>query len=621
MMIGHNGGPRVLVTEGDSITSSVVGYAVNYPATASPPVVFTNRAVSGSCIDAGSPDLAERASVDDALKQGGLNILSVLIGANDLGIYNLSAATYETAFTTWLNARVAAGWIVVVQTITASDPTQHASLEASRGAANTWIKAQEGVLYDYLVDYTPTIMDLQATAQNLTYYASDGIHPTAAGHSILLGTFGPVINAITGAKVRTPIIALAAGSYTADQTTTITTTTSGASIYYTLDGSTPTQSSTLYTGAVTISASETLTAKAFKSGCVASNTASAAYTLTAATPTFSPAPGSYSATQSVTLSCATAGVSIYYTTDGSTPTTGSTLYTGAISVAASETIKALAVKAGITNSSVASGAYSIVTFITATGGTITTDGNYKVHTLVNGNTFTITSGSGSVDYLMAGGGGGGGTVMGGGGSGGEVITGTDTLSAGSYAATVGAGGVGSSTRNTPGADGTDTTWNSHTARKGRGGGSFNSGVGTAGVNGGGSGYNASVGGTGSNHSGGAAVYGGGGGAGQGADGQAAFFTTGSHAGNGGDGISNSITGTATYYGGGGSGGGASGGGFTVAAGTGGQGGGATGATGHTKSPNGTDGKGGGGGGGGYDGADGAGGDGGKGTVIVRYQFQ
>ena len=61
-----------------------------------------------------------------------------------------------------------------------------------------------------------------------------------------------------------------------------------------------------------------------------------------AAPTFSPSAGSYNNTQSVTLSCATTGATIYYTTDGSTPTSSSTPYNGAISVSSSKTIRAIA---------------------------------------------------------------------------------------------------------------------------------------------------------------------------------------------------------------------------------------------------------------------------------------
>ena len=77
-------------------------------------------------------------------------------------------------------------------------------------------------------------------------------------------------------------------------------------------------------------------------------------------PTFSPAAGTYTSAQSVTLSTTTAGASIRYTTDGSTPTSATgTLYSGPVSVAASLTVKAIAYKSGSTDSAVTSAAYTI----------------------------------------------------------------------------------------------------------------------------------------------------------------------------------------------------------------------------------------------------------------------
>ena len=81
--------------------------------------------------------------------------------------------------------------------------------------------------------------------------------------------------------------------------------------------------------------------------------------ISVATPTFSPESGTYTSAQSVTITCATDGATIYYTTDGSTPTTNSTQYTGAITVDQSMTIKAIAVKTGLPNSSVAEAIYTI----------------------------------------------------------------------------------------------------------------------------------------------------------------------------------------------------------------------------------------------------------------------
>ena len=54
--------------------------------------------------------------------------------------------------------------------------------------------------------------------------------------------------------------------------------------------------------------------------------------------------------QTVTISDWTAGATIYYTTDGTTPTTSSTLYTGQVTVSATETLEAIATAAGFANS-------------------------------------------------------------------------------------------------------------------------------------------------------------------------------------------------------------------------------------------------------------------------------
>ncbi|MEU3462796.1 chitobiase/beta-hexosaminidase C-terminal domain-containing protein [Streptomyces sp. NPDC006733] len=80
---------------------------------------------------------------------------------------------------------------------------------------------------------------------------------------------------------------------------------------------------------------------------------------TVATPTFNPAGGNYTSAQSVTIADATAGASIHYTRDGSTPTASSPLYSAPISVTATTTVKAVAVKSGLGDSAVASATYTI----------------------------------------------------------------------------------------------------------------------------------------------------------------------------------------------------------------------------------------------------------------------
>jgi hypothetical protein len=79
----------------------------------------------------------------------------------------------------------------------------------------------------------------------------------------------------------------------------------------------------------------------------------------AAAPSFNPPAGTYTGSQTVKITDATAGASIYYTTDGSAPTTGSNAYGGAITVSATETVKAIAVATGFSESPVASATYTI----------------------------------------------------------------------------------------------------------------------------------------------------------------------------------------------------------------------------------------------------------------------
>jgi N-acetylneuraminic acid mutarotase len=152
----------------------------------------------------------------------------------------------------------------------------------------------------------------------------------------------------------TPTFSVATGTYSGPQTVTISDTTNGATIYYTLDGSTPTRSSTWFnsSGTLTVAYSETIKAMAVASDCYDSAVASAIYTMSAqvAPPTFSPPAGTYTSSQTVSISDASPNVYIYYTTDGTTPTSNSpnapVFILPAIRVMASETIEAIAVAYG-----------------------------------------------------------------------------------------------------------------------------------------------------------------------------------------------------------------------------------------------------------------------------------
>ena len=79
----------------------------------------------------------------------------------------------------------------------------------------------------------------------------------------------------------------------------------------------------------------------------------------AATPTFSPAAGTYTGTQTVAMASTTSGATIFYTINGSTPTTSSPVYSTPISVAMSQTVQAIATASGFSQSAVGSASYVI----------------------------------------------------------------------------------------------------------------------------------------------------------------------------------------------------------------------------------------------------------------------
>lgn len=169
--------------------------------------------------------------------------------------------------------------------------------------------------------------------------------------------------------VATPVFSPLTGAYGAAQSVTITTTTPGAVIYYTIDGSLPGVGSLVYTAPFTVADNRVVKAIGIRAGFLDSAVATATYNIRVATPVAAPAAGSYTGSQAVTLTTVTPGASIRYTVDGSTPTdvTG-TLYSGPVTIAASATLKAVAFKAGMDNSTVLTQVYSITpTFLVRWG--------------------------------------------------------------------------------------------------------------------------------------------------------------------------------------------------------------------------------------------------------------
>lgn len=170
-------------------------------------------------------------------------------------------------------------------------------------------------------------------------------------------------------RVDIPVASPAGGSITTATTITLSSATPGSSIYYTVDGTIPTASSTLYSGPFTLTAGTVVVnAIAIAPGMDDSKVLSETYTVAgsttqAAIPVATPPGGNYGAAQSVSLASATSGATIYYTDDGSTPTSASNVFTTgtpiSVPAAATTNIKAIAIATGYTDSPIMDETYII----------------------------------------------------------------------------------------------------------------------------------------------------------------------------------------------------------------------------------------------------------------------
>jgi hypothetical protein len=265
----------------------------------------------------------------------------------------------------------------------------------------------------YQFDQTVTISD--STPEAVIYYTTDGTTPTI--HSTVYT--GPIavntpetIQAIAAASgysyspaasatyafnrppAATPVIVPGSGSYSTAQSVTIADTTPKATIYYTTDGSTPTTSSPVYAGPITVDPPATVKAIAVADEYTTSAVATATYTHpVVATPVISPVSGSYPDPLSISITDTTPGATIYYTTDGTTPTTSSSVYNGPISISFSATIQAFAVEGGYTTSDTAKAVYTVIQPTPGINDVspITFTPNSAFTATVNGSNFVSTS--------------------------------------------------------------------------------------------------------------------------------------------------------------------------------------------------------------------------------------
>ena len=197
-------------------------------------------------------------------------------------------------------------------------------------------------------------------------------------------------------QVEAPSFSPVPGEYDSAQTVTISTITGGATIRYTTDGSTPSETNgTVGTTVIINQPNTVLKAIAYEAGMTDSPISCGTYAINVATPSFSPGPGNFTTAQTVTISTTTSGATIRYTTDGSTPSeTNGTIYSSAINITSPTTLKAIAYKSGVADSSVQFGIYSIQCIaptFSPGGGTFATAQSVTISTTTTGATIRYTT--------------------------------------------------------------------------------------------------------------------------------------------------------------------------------------------------------------------------------------
>lgn len=240
-----------------------------------------------------------------------------------------------------------------------------------------------------------------ATPVAVIHYTTNGIDPTQSDPTIASGG-SLAINSDTTLKARAwlagvgvsnmktatysfvtaaPVCSPLGGSYTTDQTVTITCATPGAEIHYTTNGAEPTQSDPVIAsgGTVVVDREMWLMAKAWSSSYPESSTTTEYYYMYVATPTFMPDGGGFSSAQSVTINCETSGAEIHYSTNGVDPTLSDPVVLSGgsvvVPISPTTTLKAKAWRTGYTTSSVKSALYRpSATYHVSTNGDDSKDG-------------------------------------------------------------------------------------------------------------------------------------------------------------------------------------------------------------------------------------------------------
>jgi hypothetical protein len=226
-------------------------------------------------------------------------------------------------------------------------------LQSNQGISSTpYANVMNGAKIDYQPSgYAAPVSGKWIVDPSLNGHTNPG-YPTLPTDSFLQNIWRKGAAPPAGQAASSPVFFPAGDVYDSQQTITISSATNGAVIRYTINGSIPTNSSPIYSSPITVSSPTTLRAFAMAEGLDNSSVSNAAYDIRVVTPVILPGGGEFLSTQVASITTATAGASIYYTLDGSTPNASSRVYTTSIPISSSTTLKAIAIKLGLPASSV-----------------------------------------------------------------------------------------------------------------------------------------------------------------------------------------------------------------------------------------------------------------------------
>jgi hypothetical protein len=365
----------------DTSNNVASGTSVNVTTLVNPPADVTNLTTNGLTFSSVTLNWTASATATSYDVYNG----ATLLGNVTTTSYNVTGLSATTSYTFKVIAKNAGGSstgaTTTVTTPASTDTTPPAeviNLTAGTATINsipvTWTLSNSTDVANYEVAYSTdggTTYTVASSAVNSssTSYTITGLTAgtsytirvvgidTSSNRSAGATTTSSTATAVTYTVSASP----AAGTYGSTQNVTLSVSPTGATIYYTTDGTTPTTSSSVYSTAIVVSATTTIKYFAQDNVGNATSVQTSTYTIDTVAPTvtISPVAGTYGSTQSITLS-ANETATIYYTIDGTTPTSSSTVYSTPISVSVTTTVKYFAVDTVGNSSAVQSATYTIV---------------------------------------------------------------------------------------------------------------------------------------------------------------------------------------------------------------------------------------------------------------------